>query len=366
MRKISELLPDAADVIFNENSFIIRHRHVPEKTGLRVNVLGMGDVGGTLLLGLKILGAGTIDSIGICDLNENALKRYEAEMNQISLPDDHRAFPKVYITSPEKLFDADAVIFCATKGVPEVLQNAAPGDVRMAQFEGNRPIVGMYAEQGARAGFNGLFMNTTGNPGMAAGGTGDVLTGITAALFAQGYSAFDAASSAVFIHGMAGDRCAARLGEAGMGEGADAQVGTPYLDATQVFGEVVENGKGKKVIIYKYKSKKDYRKKQGHRQPYSMVEITGIGEDKPKQVKPAEAEEAAPAAEAEDVEKAEEAEAAAPEAEDVETAADEQKMPSLKSMKKDELITFAQENNIEIDPKATKAVITEAIEAGLK
>jgi ribosomal protein L21 len=151
-----------------------------------------------------------------------------------------------------------------------------------------------------------------------------------------------------------------------MGEGADAQVGTPYLDATQVFGEVVENGKGKKVIIYKYKSKKDYRKKQGHRQPYSMVEITGIGEDKPKQVKPAEAEEAAPAAEAEDVEKAEEAEAAAPEAEDVETAADEQKMPSLKSMKKDELITFAQENNIEIDPKATKAVITEAIEAGLK
>lgn len=59
-------------------------------------------------------------------------------------------------------------------------------------------------------------MNTTGNPGMAAGGTGDVLTGITAALFVQGYSAFDAASSAVFIHGMAGDRCAARLGEAGM------------------------------------------------------------------------------------------------------------------------------------------------------
>ncbi|MCI2061227.1 MAG: 50S ribosomal protein L21 [Eubacteriaceae bacterium] len=141
-----------------------------------------------------------------------------------------------------------------------------------------------------------------------------------------------------------------------MGEGADAQVGTPYLDATQVFGEVVENGKGKKVIIYKYKSKKDYRKKQGHRQPYSMVEITGIGEDKPKQAKPVEAEEAAPKAEA----KADEA------AEDVEKAADEQKAPALKSMKKDELIAFAEENNIEIDPKATKAVITEAIEAGLK
>ncbi|MCI2061220.1 MAG: lactate dehydrogenase [Eubacteriaceae bacterium] len=158
MRKISELLPDSADVTFGDNSFIIRHSHVPAKTGLKVNVLGMGDVGGTLLLGLKILGAGTIDSIGICDLNENALKRYEAEMNQISLPDDYSAFPKVYITPPEKLFEADAVIFCATRGVPEVLKDAAPGDVRMAQFEGNRPIVGMYAEQGAREGFKGLFM----------------------------------------------------------------------------------------------------------------------------------------------------------------------------------------------------------------
>ncbi len=61
-----------------------------------------------------------------------------------------------------------------------------------------------------------------------------------------------------------------------MGEGADAKVGTPYLDAA-ITGQVVENGRGKKVIIYKYKAKKDYRKKQGHRQPYTMVEIIEVG-----------------------------------------------------------------------------------------
>ena len=66
-----------------------------------------------------------------------------------------------------------------------------------------------------------------------------------------------------------------------MGEGADIQVGAPYIEGTKVYGSVLENGKGKKVIIFKYKSKKDYRKKQGHRQPYTMVQITGLGEDKP-------------------------------------------------------------------------------------
>ncbi|WP_303859598.1 50S ribosomal protein L21 [Alkalibaculum bacchi] len=53
-------------------------------------------------------------------------------------------------------------------------------------------------------------------------------------------------------------------------------VGTPNIAGAVVSAEVVEQGKGKKVIIYKYKSKKDYRKKQGHRQPYTKVKITSI------------------------------------------------------------------------------------------
>ena len=50
-----------------------------------------------------------------------------------------------------------------------------------------------------------LFVNTTGNPGMATGGSGDVLTGMVLALLAQGYTPDDAAIIAVYIHGLAGD-----------------------------------------------------------------------------------------------------------------------------------------------------------------
>jgi large subunit ribosomal protein L21 len=57
----------------------------------------------------------------------------------------------------------------------------------------------------------------------------------------------------------------------------DTKVGTPYIEGAKVEADVVENGKGKKVIIFKFKSKKNYRKKQGHRQPYTMLKITSIG-----------------------------------------------------------------------------------------
>ena len=115
-----------------------------------------------------------------------------------------------------------------------------------------------------------------------------------------------------------------------MSDGKEVKVGAPYLNEA-VTGSVVENGKGKKVIIFKYKAKKDYRKKQGHRQPYTMVKIESLTGAAPKK----------------------EAEVA------------EGKKVSA-SMKKDELIAFAKENNIAIDEKATKAVIIEAIEAALK
>jgi len=58
-----------------------------------------------------------------------------------------------------------------------------------------------------------IYTNTTGNPGMATGGTGDVLTGLTAALVGQGLEPFAAAQLAVFLHGMAGDLARDALGE---------------------------------------------------------------------------------------------------------------------------------------------------------
>lgn len=57
-----------------------------------------------------------------------------------------------------------------------------------------------------------VYVNTTGNPGMAAGGTGDVLTGMIAALLGQRFSSFDAARFSVYLHGLAGDLAAKKVG----------------------------------------------------------------------------------------------------------------------------------------------------------
>ena len=54
------------------------------------------------------------------------------------------------------------------------------------------------------------------------------------------------------------------------------EVGAPYVKGVKVEGKVVSHGKGKKIIVYKMKPKKNYRRKQGHRQPYTKVEITAI------------------------------------------------------------------------------------------
>ena len=54
------------------------------------------------------------------------------------------------------------------------------------------------------------------------------------------------------------------------------EVGTPYVKGVKVEGKVVSHGKGEKILVYKYKAKKNYRRTQGHRQPYTKVEITKI------------------------------------------------------------------------------------------
>ena len=58
---------------------------------------------------------------------------------------------------------------------------------------------------------------------------------------------------------------------------AGVKVGKPVLEGVSVKGKVLEHGKGEKVIVFKYKPKKNIRTKRGHRQPYSKVEILSIG-----------------------------------------------------------------------------------------
>ena len=60
------------------------------------------------------------------------------------------------------------------------------------------------------------------------------------------------------------------------GEGENVTVGAPSIDGATVEAKVVKNGKAKKIYVFKMKRKKNYRRKKGHRQPYTKVEITKI------------------------------------------------------------------------------------------
>lgn len=59
-------------------------------------------------------------------------------------------------------------------------------------------------------------------------------------------------------------------------DGDNVTVGTPYVDSAMVVATALEDGKSEKVIVFKYKRKKDYRRKQGHRQPFTKLEIKKI------------------------------------------------------------------------------------------
>lgn len=57
---------------------------------------------------------------------------------------------------------------------------------------------------------------------------------------------------------------------------ADVKIGKPVVEGAKVVAKVVEHGKADKIFVFKYKAKSNYRKRQGHRQPFTTVEITAI------------------------------------------------------------------------------------------
>ena len=148
-RRLSELAPDGGSLSLR--------RPLPCGAA-RVHILALGDVGASLLLGLKVLGGGVIDTIGIFDVNEKVCRRYEMEMNQIGWAfeeqEDEPKLPAVEIVTEENLFDCDMFLFCASKAVPAI---GASGDVRMVQFEANRTIVEHYARMAAERNYEGIF-----------------------------------------------------------------------------------------------------------------------------------------------------------------------------------------------------------------
>ena len=63
-------------------------------------------------------------------------------------------------------------------------------------------------------------------------------------------------------------------------DGENVKMGSPYINDLNVYGEVLGHGRGKKIEIIKFKRRKHHMKRMGHRQDYTEVKITGIGEDK--------------------------------------------------------------------------------------
>jgi len=76
------------------------------------------------------------------------------------------------------------------------------------------------------------------------------------------------------LSGQAGDKF--EFGEVLMLGGENITVGTPFVSGAKVSAEIVAQGRDKKVIIYKIRRRKRYRRKAGHRQPFTELKITGI------------------------------------------------------------------------------------------
>jgi len=116
-----------------------------------LTLLGLGDVGSMLSIGLKLLGGDVIDTLGIYDISDAQKNRWEMELNQIAI----NPSLKINAIERELLFSGDMFIFCASKGVPKVGEEGK--DVRMIQFEENAKLIAHYAKQAREANFKGIF-----------------------------------------------------------------------------------------------------------------------------------------------------------------------------------------------------------------
>ena len=131
MRYLSELAYSGRIAGRTDKGFYLSSgiRRIGERSGKSVNLLALGDVGGTVLMGLRLLGTGVVSQIGIYDLNEKLLRRYEREINQIWFPDG-RKMPHVRILQQDELFDGSELFlclfqFCFVADIQFVFQNIA-------------------------------------------------------------------------------------------------------------------------------------------------------------------------------------------------------------------------------------------------
>jgi len=135
----------------------------------------------------------------------NALS--ELQTSETSFDSREHAGPRVMTPHPGEFYRLCDTARIQFAGLQEAaIEYALTNDV-VVVLKGHRTVV---------TDGNSTAINTTGNPGMATGGSGDVLTGIITALIGQGMLPFDAARYGCFVHGVAGDMAAAELGEVSM------------------------------------------------------------------------------------------------------------------------------------------------------
>lgn len=135
------------------------HLELPVDRRWKINIVGLGDVGSNLLIGLKLLGGDVISEIGIYSKRETVVSRYEMEMNQIYSIEEgstlNSGYPVIKSVKKENLMDCDMFIFCASAKVPAVGDEV--DDVRMIQYESNKEIIGKYAKMARNNNFKGVF-----------------------------------------------------------------------------------------------------------------------------------------------------------------------------------------------------------------
>lgn len=121
----------------------------------KINVVGLGDVGATMLTGLKLLGYDKIDTLGIYDLDKNKINRLNFELSQILSSNFKENAIKILPLREEDLFDCDMFVFSVSVGIPPVGNEQE--DVRLAQFKGNRKILKHYGNLARTSNFKGVF-----------------------------------------------------------------------------------------------------------------------------------------------------------------------------------------------------------------
>ncbi|ENJ9652541.1 lactate dehydrogenase [Clostridium botulinum] len=121
----------------------------------KINIVGLGDVGGTLITGLRLLGEDCIDEIGIYDKDINKINRWEYECNQIQSPNLNLNLPKIKVLNEDEIFNCNMFVLCVSVGVPKIGNEIK--DVRLVQFEGNSKIVSFYAKLAKEKKFKGIF-----------------------------------------------------------------------------------------------------------------------------------------------------------------------------------------------------------------